>query len=147
MPKLTLNDEVNEMKNMAVALMPYTFPAVALAVEKDTLILKQRTLTVDGYDILTVFSRSQYTDYVLETLQLQSVSCPFLPFGMVCKLGRAFLGDFNLSYVEFFKGSKKIYCWTLRSVDGRSLVPDPADKGEFEGFKFSLLQPGIVDLH
>lgn len=147
MTYLNLDDEVEQMRNMAEMLVPFTFPVVDFKVEQEILVLKQRVVTVDGYDVLVVLSKAQYDNYFLESLQLQSTFAPFLPFTIVCKLGRAFLGPFNLSYVDFFKTNKKTYCWTIRTRDGRILVPDEENEcGDFEGFKYSILQPGTVDL-
>lgn len=143
----TLPQAVEEMKSMAEVLLPFTFPVVDFKVEQEVLLLKQRTLTVDGYDILTCYSKAEYHDYFMESLQVQSAFAPFLPFTVVCKLGRVFLGLHGLSYIEFFRNNKKVYCWTLKSREGRPLPPDKQTKpGSYEGFEFSILQPGSVDL-
>jgi hypothetical protein len=142
-----LNHHIKEMKGMAEMLVPFTFPQASILDEQEVLLLKQRNITVDGHDLFLCYSKADYDQYFLESLQIQSYYTPFLPFAVVCKLGRAFLGHNNLSYVEFIKNSKKIYCWTLRSRDGRSLLPDQITKsGSYEGFQFSILQPGSVDL-
>ena len=109
--------------------------------------LKQKNISVDGYDVLTCFSKADYGDYFLESVQIQSYFTQFLPFTVVCKLGRAFLGQKHLSYIEFLKGGRKVYCWTIRSRNGRPMPPDKITKpGSYEGFDFSILQPGSVDL-
>lgn len=142
-----LQQDVNEMKGMADLLIPYTFPRVDFKVEQEVLLLKQRSITVDGYDIIACYSKADYGHYFLESLQLQAIYTSFLPFTLICKLGRVFLGSSNLSYVEFFKNSRKVYCWTIKSRDGRSLLPDNQTKpGSYEGFEFNILQPGSVDL-
>lgn len=147
MENKTLSLEVEQMKSMAEILLPFTFPLVDFKVEQDILLLKQRTLTVDGYDILVCYSKANYNIYFLESLQLQAAVAPFLPFSMVCKMGRAFLGSDNLSYIEFFRNNKKVYCWTLKSREGRTVQPDNMTKpGRYEGFEYSILQPGSVDL-
>jgi hypothetical protein len=147
MTDINLSDEIDQMKAMSEMLIPYTFPAVDFKIEQEILLLKQRTLVVDGYEMLVIFSKAKYEEYFLESVQLYGTFAPFLPFTMVCKLGRAFLGSYNLSYIEFFKGVRKVYCWTIRSRDGRSLPPDTENEpGCFEGFEYSILQPGTVDL-
>lgn len=147
MADLTLSEHVDQMKSMADMLISCTFPVVDFAIEQDVILLKQRTIVVDGYQVLAVLSKARYENYFLESVQIESTAGPFLPFVVICKLGRAFLGPFNLSYIEFFKTNKKIYCWTIRTQDGRSLVPDVENEiGDFEGFKFTILQPGTVDL-
>lgn len=129
-------------------LIPHTFPKVPFEHEQDVLMLKQRRITVDGYEITLCFSRADYDDYYLDSLQIQNTSSPFLPFQLVCKLGRAFLGEENLSYVDFVKDSKKVYCWTLRVRDEKPLPPSKrSSEASYEGFEYSILAPGAVDLH
>jgi hypothetical protein len=142
-----LREEVAEMRAMADMLVPYTFPVVDFRVEQDVLLFKHRSFAVDGYDLSVCFSKADYGEYFLESFQVQSSFAPFLPFAVVCKVGRAFLGSNNLSYIEFFKNNRKVYCWTIRSREGRPLPPDKKNKpGSYEGFQFSILQPGTVDL-
>lgn len=147
MEKKTLYQEVEEMRSLANMLVPHTFPLVDFKHEQDILMLKQRNLLIDGYDILVCYSKADYGTYFLESIQLQSAFAPFLPFNIVCKLGRIFLGSKNLSYIEFFKNNKKVYCWTIKSREGRSLQPDKKTKpGSYEGFEYTILHPGSVDL-
>lgn len=147
-PELTLDQHVGEMKAMARQLLPYTFPQVDFKVEQDILILKQRTITVDGYDVLACLSEADYGKYILESLQLQASFAPFLPFTLVCKIGRAFLGDKNLSFIDFFKNNRKVYCWTRNLRDDRPLPPDKKSKpGSYEGFEYRLLPAGSVELY
>lgn len=143
----TLGETVKVMKSMADMLVPKTYPRVGFEVEQDVILLKQRTIIVDGYETLVCYSKADYGDYFLESVQVQSTCAPFLPFNVVCKSGRAFLGSRNLCFVEFFKGHRKVYCWTIKSREGRSLPPDKKTKpGSYEGFAFSVLHPGSVDL-
>jgi hypothetical protein len=147
MEKRTLYDEVAEMKAMSKLLVPFTFPVVDFKVEQDILLFKQRSMTVDGFELLVCYSKADYDDHFLESVQIQSSFAPFVPFSIVCKVGRAFLGQHNLSYIEFFRNNKKVYCWTLKSRDERPLPPDKKTKpGSYEGFDYSILQPGSVDL-
>lgn len=135
------------MKRMGDMLIPYTFPLVDFKVEQDILLFKQKNLVVDGYDVLVCYSKADYQDYFLESVQAQAIFAPFLPFCLVCKIGRTFLGDDNLSYIEFFRNNRKVYCWTIKSRDDRPLPPDKGNKpGSYEGFEYSILQPGTVDL-
>ena len=132
---------------MAEMLLPFTFPKVGFKVEQDILLLKYRSLTVDGYELSICFSKADYEKYFLESVQIQAAYAPFLPFNLVCKLGRSFLGDESLSYIEFLRNNRKVYCWTMKSRNGRPLPPDnKTTPGSFEGFDFSVLQPGSVDL-
>ena len=97
---------VAEMKRMAELLVPYTFPKVNFEEEQEVVILKQRNLSIDGYHVLICLSKADYGDYFLESLQIQSIYSPFLPFNLVCKIGQIFLGTEHLSYVEFFRRNK-----------------------------------------
>ena len=147
MTNQTLSQEVDDMKRIAELLIPYTFPEVAFEVEQEILLFKQRNIVVDGHKLHVCYSKAKYNEYFVESLQVQSLFSQFLPFSVVCKLGRVFLGYHNLSYVDFFKTNKKVYCWTIRSREGRSLPPDSNNQpGSFEGFEFTHLQPGTVDL-
>lgn len=143
----TLKQTVVEMKRMADMLVPLTFPKVDFRHEQDILMFKHRNLVVDGYEIITCFSKADYGPYFLESLQVQAAYAPFMPFTLVCKMGRAFLGTENLSYIEFFRNNRKVYCWTIKTREGRPLPPDKKTKpGVYEGFAFNILQPGSVDL-
>lgn len=133
---------------MAAMLVPHTFPKVSFEHEQDVLVLKQRRVTVDGYQTTICYSRADYGEYYLDSLQIQNTSSPYLPFTIVCKLGRAFLGETNLSYVDFVKDNRKVYCWTLRVRDEKSLPPSKKSlASSYEGFEYSILAPGSVDLH
>lgn len=143
----SLDQAVTEMKGLAETLLPFTYPTVSFDDEQDILMLKQRQILVDGYDLLVCYSKADYSEYLLESLQVQSTNAPFLPFTIVCKLGCAFLGDENLQFIDFFRNNRKVYCWTLKSRNGRLLPPDKRSKpGDFEGFEYTLLHPGTVDL-
>lgn len=143
----TLSEHVTQLKGLGEMLVSYTFPRVDFKSEQSILLLKQNNLMVDGYDVLVCYSKADYDDYYLESVQVQATYAPFLSFALVCKIGRAFLGNSNLSYIEFFRNNRKVYCWTLKSRDGRLLPPDKKSKlGSFEGFDFSVMMPGSVDL-
>ena len=133
---------------MARQLVPLTYPKVHFSEEQEILILKQRQLTIDGYDVIVCYSEADYEKYLLRSLQIQSAQHgPFLPFTIVCKLGKIFLGSDNLSYIEFFRNNRKVYCWTVK-CRGENILP-PGSKtrpGSYEGFKFRILHPGSVDL-
>ena len=142
-----LKKTVKQMRKMARILVPYTFPKVSFEEEQDVAILKQRHITVDGYDVVVCFSEALYPDYLLKSIQIQSLYAPFLPFVLVCKLGMCFLGANNLSYIEFLRNNRKVYCWTIKTRNGRLLPPDEKAKpGNYEGFEFRILHPGSVDL-
>jgi hypothetical protein len=143
----SLETYIKEMKKVAEHLVPYTFPLVEFYFEQDVLLLKQRNIYVDGHNLFVCFSKANYSEYFLESLQIQSFYTPFLPFDTVCKLGRLFLGEKNISFVEFIKNNKKIYCWTLKTKNGISLPPDDVKSyGNYEGFEYSILKSDSIDL-
>jgi hypothetical protein len=142
-----LDYQVDEMRRVANLLMPDTYPKVTFEDEQVILPLKQRVVRIDGYDVVVCFSRAEYPGYVLESLQIQSIYSPFLPFSLVCKIGRIFLGNRHLSYVEFFRDSRKIYCWTVKREDGVAVAPYRSSPGNYEGFKYRILNPGSAELH
>lgn len=112
-----LKKHVIEMKRMAKSLTPHTHPQASIQDEQDIMCLKQRTIHVDGYEATLRFSRADHEDYMLDVLQIQSYHAPFLPFHVVCKIGRAFMGQVALSYVEFFQNNRKVYCWAIKHKD------------------------------
>jgi hypothetical protein len=138
---------VEHMKSMAEMLVPYTYPRVNYEEEQQILCLKQRIVKINGHELVLCFSRADYGKYLLETIQIQSQHAPFLPFAVVCKIGRMFLGERNLCYIDFFRFHRKFYCWAIKVVDGRALSPGKhSDPAIFEGFNYHLLHPGSVDL-
>ncbi|HUW48769.1 MAG TPA: hypothetical protein VMW36_08515 [Patescibacteria group bacterium] len=142
-------DIVKQMRVISEHLLPYTYPSKPFEYEQDVNCLKQRQVCVDGTQVMLCFSLADYSKqgYILESLQIQSIYTPFLPFNLVCKLGRSFLGDKNLSYVEFMRAKKKVYCWTIKTNNGEVMPPgEKTVPGSYEGFEYSILNPGAVDL-
>jgi hypothetical protein len=137
---------MSQMKNLAEILVQHTYPKANFEEEQTVSILKQRMVIVDGYEVFLCFSIADYDKYILHTLQIQSVHTPFLPFNIVCKLGREFFGSKGLSYIEFLRNDKKIYCWILKFKNG-SLISENKSKLEvYEDFEFRILNPGSLDL-
>ncbi len=136
----TLSRHITEMKNMANILMPYSFPITTFSEELIISPLKQRVIVVDGYDIMATYSKLGFPSHYSDNLQIQSMHSPFLPFNLVCKLGKSFLGEENLSYLEIFREGKKWYCWTTKTVDGKTIPPnEDSEFTTYEGFKYSIL--------
>lgn len=147
MQNLSLQDHVKSMKSMAETLIPLTYPKSNPQDEQDILLLKQKNITIDGYEVFICFSKSDYEDCYLESIQIQPFYTPFLPFNLICKIACAFLGSKHLSYIEFIRNNKKIYCWTIRSKDGKLIPPDKSlRRASFEELEFAILQPGSIDL-
>jgi len=144
-----LQQIIDEMKGMGRFLLPYTYPTVPLEEEKTVKILKQREILIDGYEVVVCYSKADYETHYLEILQIQGYSIPFLPFTLVCKLGRAFLGSDCLTLIEVIKSSRKLYCWTLSTdkVDGSCIDVPESEPCTFEGFNFSAMNPNSVNFY
>lgn len=136
-----IEKQIFSLRNMAELLIPYTYPLQSMQEEQKVLCMKQRYITIDGYELFVCFSIGNYDNNIIETLQIQSKNCSFLPFTLVCKVGKMFMGDSYLGYIEFFKFNKKIYCWAVKKVKGKKKAPSNASKMEYEGFNFYLLNP------
>ena len=147
----SLDDIIEQMRNMGDLLVPYNFPLGHAEWEDDLNILKTVECTVDGYNLILHFSRADYDINFLETLQIMSRDTPFLPFNLVAKIAKKMLGGHNLSLVELLRGKRKIYCWTL-TVDksGRPLKPkfkDNVEKCVYEGFEYGYIDPSSVNFY
>lgn len=137
----------DDMYNMAEMLIRHTWPIGKFEDEKDVLCLKQKIVDVDGYEIILCFSRADYGDFYVDSLQIQSCRTPFLPFRIVCKMAKLFFGENMVSYVEFFKSNKKVYCWVIKHDDTGYLDPsNQTVSAEHEGYEYKILDPSTVDL-
>ena len=135
-----LSRHIEEMRNMANILVPYSFPSVSIVDELIINPLKHRVFTVDGYEIAVMYGKSTFQKHQIETLQIESIYSPFLPFNLVCKLAKSFLGEDNLFYMDMFKNGKKSYCWIVRWADGAMLPPNAESESMiYEGFKYNIL--------
>ncbi len=130
------------MRGMAKQLIPYTPPQGSDLDAHETSILKQHTLSVDGYDVVLYFSVQDYGDFRMERLEITSLHTPFLPMYLVCKIAARFLGKHELRHSESFKMGRKVYVWTI-GVDerGRPLaLPDiDLEKCSYEHFDYSCI--------
>ena len=142
---LSLEQHVKEMKELAKTLIPHSFPKVDTPDDQDIIILRTRQLLVDGYDVVVAFCISEYEEenYELQSLQIQGLYTPFLPFSLVCKIARLFLGSESLSYMHFVRENRKIYCWTTRWQEGK-LAPltKEVNADSYEGFTYNVLKLG-----
>jgi hypothetical protein len=146
-----LERHVREMRALAEHLVPYNFPKAPADWEDDINILKAREVTIDGYSVVVHFSKADYGDHYLETLQILAKNAPFLPFVLLCKLAKAFLGDKELSLVEVIRDNRKVYCWTLTVDKDGNPIPSPfqqeSEPCQYEGFRYSYMQPDQVKFH
>jgi hypothetical protein len=146
-----LDQIIEEMRAFGERLVPYNFPKTPPSYHEDLSILKQRSCTIDGYEIVLHYSKSDFDTHKQETLQIYGENMPFLPFCLICKLGKKFLGGHELQLVELFKDNRKIYCWSVSLDDRGRPIPSPYEvKYEecvYEGFNYSYMTPDQVDFY
>lgn len=139
----SLNQHISEMKNLGNVLMPFNYPKSTSESEDTINILKSRDVCVDGYDLILHYNKSDYGTYRLETLQVLGKYCPFLPFFLVCKVAKKFLGDKQLFLLEVFNDGRKIYCWTLITDEQGEPSPAPYEDNStdcvYEGFEYKTV--------
>lgn len=140
---IPLEQHVAELRDLAKTLMPYSFPKVSVEDDAEVIPLRTRQLVIDGYDVAVTFCISDYDKHHLESLQIQGVYTPFLPFALVCKIARFFLGSEHLSYTDLVRDNRKIYCWTIRRRKGR-VVPltKKVSHDSYEGLTYNVLKLG-----
>jgi len=145
---LTLDELVFQIKALSDVLVPYNFPQANIDLEDDLGIFKAREAIIDGYNIFVHYQKSDYEDYFIETLQMHNIKGPFLPFHLICKIGRRFLGSSNLNLIELFRENRKIYVWSVcTDKAGKSISPpnETLEPCEYEGFKYLYMQPHQAD--
>lgn len=118
-----LKETVREMKETAKRLIPQSFPLVSREQEVEASLLKQKTVTINGYHVGLYYNECKYGKYLLNSLQVFGKSHSYLPFDLVFKLTEKFLGKHKLSLIEVpYQGksvTRKIYVWTVYyNVDG-----------------------------
>jgi hypothetical protein len=132
-------------------LIPYNFPKNDPKIEEDTDVLKTMEVVVDGYSAVLHYNKADYSDHYLITFQVFGKHCPFLPFIVVAKLARKFLGEKNLSLVELLRNNRKVYCWTLYAdLEGNPIKSKIEERGEFctfEGFKYTYMSPTEINFY
>lgn len=141
---------IENMRNLGDMLIKHNFPLAPMpTMEDDLAIFKERQATIDGYPLVLHYQKADYGKHLMETLQIYGKNSPFLPFSLICKLGKRFLGSSHLSLVEIFKDNRKIYIWNV-CVDhrGRPLETPyevETEKCNFEGFNYLYMQPSQVN--
>ena len=152
-PSIPLARHVSEMKALANQLIPYSFPIGSAEDEETISWMKQREITIDGYDVIVYFNKCQYEDVLMENLQVFGKYFSFLPFTLVCKVARKYVGERELSFVEVLHNrrsseesvmdqyTRKIYIWTVYyNLDGEP-IPNPYIKkgtdSSYDGLRFS----------
>lgn len=149
MQEKPLSQHALEMRNLSKMLVDQTYPNVSFEEELVVLPLKCRTIVVDGYEISVNFSLSNFEKHDIESVQIQSVYTPFLPFNIVCRIAKIMLGYEHICYVDFIKQNKKIYCWTVKKTKyGRPMLPkEDLRMAFYEGFEYAISNPGSINLY
>lgn len=145
LPSKKLNAEtIKEIREFGQFLMPYNFPKTSPEDEEEISILKSKDLTVDGYNIVISYSKADWDTHYLEVVQISGRYSPFLPFSLVCKIGKKILGDKHLSYVDFIRNERKVYCWTVVLDRDNNPIPGPFKEEltdcTYEGLTYRLLR-------
>ena len=144
------DSSIEHLRSLGERLVPLNFPRNDPRLEDDIHAMKLIERTVDGYHLVIYFSKADYKDHFLETVQIFGNSIPFLPFSLVVKIAKKFLGGHHLSLVEIPKANRKVYCWTV-CVDreGKPMASPYEIKSEicnFEGFEYAYMQPDQINL-
>jgi hypothetical protein len=150
-PHEKLDTIVKNMRSFGEFLVPYNFPRASQKDEEAVNCPKTQDVHVDGYNLILHYSKAGYEANYVETLQVLGKYSPFLPFSLVCKIGKRFLGEDYLSLVEIFRENRKIYCWTkITDLDGTA-VPGPhqsdLERCIYEGFSYLLMHPSNVNFY
>lgn len=140
-----LKDLSEEMRFVANKLIKYTSPKCHPKIEKDLIFIKTRVVIVDGYELVLFFSISQYDKRKHETLHIMSNDFNFLPFNLVSRVGRTFLGNKNLHLVELIKNGKKLYIWNVWLDENQNptevRVLQMNKTLTFEGWEYKYIYP------
>lgn len=147
----SLEVTVEQMRALGEQLIPYNSPRASKDNENEIGILKIRRVVVDGYEVNIYYTKSDFETHKTEVVQIWGEYAPFLPFTLICKLAKTFLGGAHLSLVELFKGNRKVYCWTVNvDEDGKPIASPYKQEVEectFEGFTYFYLQPNQVNFY
>lgn len=138
------------VKKLGDLLVPYNFPQNDPALEDDLNAVKVTHTVVDGYDVTIYYSKADHNDFILETVQVYADNHPFLPFALVVKIARKFLGSEKLSLIEFMRMDRKVYCWTVyRNLSGKPINPpyESMKHLAYEGFEYTYLSPSNVNFY
>lgn len=135
---------IDRMKKLGESLSYKTFPNCKIGEDEDLILLKSAEILIDGYTVIVFYSVSDYAKYKIKTFQIYSKNHNFLPFNIVCKMAKKFLGEEYISLIELFTNNRKIYCWTMMCDKQNHPIMSPYNdyyiKKEFEDFNYFLLE-------
>lgn len=143
-------DWVEVMRNFGDQLVPYSTPFTDAAMDEVLNLAKVKMMQVDGYVVVLVYSKNDHDDHFIESVQIAGKEMPFLPFHLVLKIGKKFLGASNLALVEYPRDGCKIYCWICCTDKHGRPVPYPYSNGEpcqYEGVVYNYLDPSQVQMY
>ena len=147
----SLDQQISEIRNIGDQLIYYNFPQADPMLEDSLGRVKTKTLIIDGYSVVIHFSKADYKDRYMETVQAYGEKTPFLPFYLVAKIARKFLGSSNLSLVEIYKDNKKIYCWAVTLDRNGKSIPTvfgyDVEHLNFEGWDYVYIDPSFVNIY
>jgi hypothetical protein len=148
-PPKPLDQIVQEMKSFGQFLSPYTWPYTWPKVDDDEDInfLKTREETIDGYNVVIYYSKFEHPEWNTELVQITGRYIPFLPFYLVCKIGKKFLGEKHLSYIDFFKDERKVYCWTIYTDKNKNVLPASTKESServYEGLEYTFVDSKLM---
>ena len=142
---------IERIRRLGDQFVPYNWPVNQSGDENDLVALKSSFTHVDGYEINLHYNKADHGSYFLETLQVFGEYDPFLPFSLVCKVARRFLGAKYLYLVELIQDDKKVYIWTVCVRKNGHTIENPkhedAEVLDFEGFEYRLLDPKAVQFY
>jgi hypothetical protein len=146
-----LDDIVTEMRVVGEQLVPYNFPVADPRLEDDLNPLKLKEIVVDGYQIAVHFTKADYRHHFVETVQILGKRSPFLPFPLLVKIARKFLGSNHVALVEILRDNQKIYCWTVTTDRTGKAIPSAHSQGaevlRHDDFSYTYLDPSQVNTY
>lgn len=146
-----LEELIERTRRLGDRLVPLNWPMNRQGDEQDLSILKTSKTAVDGYEITLHYNKADHGDYYLETLQIYGQHTPFLPFNLVCKVARRFVGSKWLYLVELMQEHKKVYIWTVCVDKKGHAIENPRQKSAelllFEGFEYRLMDSKSVQFY
>jgi hypothetical protein len=146
-----IQETIDRMKRLGEMMASKTFPNCDIGEDEDLIILKSTEILIDGYTVILFYSVSDYPDQKMKTLQIHSKNHNFLPFNIVCKVAKKFLGEKYISLLEILSGNKKIYCWTIVCDKKDAPIMNPYNenyiKKEFGDFNYYLMEPDKINFY
>ena len=113
------------------------------------MILREKEAVIEGYPVFVHYQKVKHHKHYLETVQIFGRNSPFLPFNLVCKIAKKFLGEDYLSLVEIFKNDRKIYVWSVCSDKKGNPIESPykveVEDCVFENLEYNYMQPNQVN--